>query len=99
VDEPVSVAGSGPRVPSARRPGVPAVPAGDGCAPGWVGAWQDAAQPGPGDPDLAGATVRMLAGPQVTGSQVRVRLSNAYGTTPLVVGTVSAAGQRRRHDR
>jgi lysophospholipase L1-like esterase len=61
------------------------------CAPGWVPAWHAAAQPGPVDPALAGRTLRMVIVPQVTGSQVRVRLSNAYGTTPMQVGTVSAA--------
>jgi lysophospholipase L1-like esterase len=62
-----------------------------GCAPGWVAAWHAAAQPVPADPALAGRTLRMVVVPQVTGSQVRVRLSNAYGTTPMQVGTVSAA--------
>lgn len=67
------------------------VPPVDACAAShWVAAWQTATQPAPGDPALAGATLRMLVHPQVTGSQVRVRLSNAYGTTPLTVGTTSA---------
>lgn len=59
------------------------------CAPAWVPAWHAAAQPVPAGPVPAGATLRMVVTPQVTGSQVRVRLSNAYGTTPLQVGTVS----------
>lgn len=62
-----------------------------GCAPDWVPAWHAAAQPVPADPALAGRTLRMVVVPQVTGSQVRVRLSNAYGSTPMQVGTVSAA--------
>lgn len=64
-----------------------------GCAPGWVRAWQAAAQPGPAGSGavVAGRTVRMVVRPQVTGSQVRVRLSNAYGREPLHVGGVSAA--------
>jgi lysophospholipase L1-like esterase len=63
----------------------------DGCRPTWVTGWQAAAQPGPAHPALGGATVRMLVHPQVTGSQVRLRLSNAYGATPLAVGAVTAA--------
>ena len=61
----------------------------DDCAPAWVPAWHAASQPTPTDPALAGRTLRMVVTPQVTGSQVRVRLSNAYGATPLQVGTVS----------
>lgn len=64
---------------------------GPDCAPAWAGAWHAAAQPLPADPGMAGRTLRMVVSPQVTGSQVRVRLSNAYGTTPMQVGTVSAA--------
>lgn len=63
----------------------------DNCATArWVAAWQTATQPAPGDPALAGATLRMLVHPQVTGSQVRVRLSNAYGMEALTIGTTSA---------
>ncbi|MFC4950335.1 GDSL-type esterase/lipase family protein [Pseudonocardia sp. GCM10023141] len=74
---------------SAARPAAVVVPS--GCsAPRWVSAWQAATQPAPGDPALAGATLRMIVHPQVTGAQVRIRLSNAYGTAPLAVGTASA---------
>ncbi|MHA6780037.1 GDSL-type esterase/lipase family protein [Pseudonocardia saturnea] len=69
---------------------VASAPAPD-CAPAWAPAWRAAAQPAPADPALAGRTLRMVVVPQVTGSQVRVRLSNAYGSTPMQVGTVSAA--------
>ena len=61
------------------------------CAPKWVTGWHASAQPGAADPALAGATLRMIVYPQVTGPEVRVRLSNAYGEAPLVIGTVSAA--------
>ncbi|HLU57261.1 MAG TPA: GDSL-type esterase/lipase family protein [Pseudonocardia sp.] len=61
------------------------------CRPTWVTGWQTAAQPGPAVPGLGGGTVRMVVHPQVTGSQVRLRLSNAYGETPLAVGSVTAA--------
>ncbi|TWF76811.1 lysophospholipase L1-like esterase [Pseudonocardia hierapolitana] len=61
------------------------------CRPTWVTGWQAAAQPGPSRPGLGGATVRMVVHPQVTGSKVRLRLSNVYGATPLAVGAVTAA--------
>jgi lysophospholipase L1-like esterase len=67
-----------------------AEPAG-GCAPRWVTGWQAAVQPGPAPQGLSGATIRMVVRPQVTGSEVRLRLSNAFGTTPLAVGGVTAA--------
>lgn len=59
------------------------------CAPAWVPAWRAATQPAPTDPSLAGRTLRMVVQPQVTGSQVRVRLSNVHGGTPLQVGSAS----------
>ncbi len=75
--------------------GDPARPAGTepaaGCTPRWVTGWQAAVQPGPGIPGLSGGTVRMVVQPQVTGSEVRLRLSNAFGATPLAVGGVTAA--------
>ena len=64
----------------------------DACSsPTWVTAWQTAAQPALGNPGLAGTTLRMIVRPQITGSEVRIRLSNAYGAVPLTVGAVSAA--------
>ncbi|HYH31385.1 MAG TPA: GDSL-type esterase/lipase family protein [Pseudonocardia sp.] len=68
-----------------------AAPAGDACAPRWVTGWQASTQPGPRVPGLAGATLRMVVRPQVTGSEVRLQLSNAYGSTPLAVGAATAA--------
>ena len=69
---------------------VPTAPV-DRCAPAWVAAWQASPQAVPPTEPLAGRTLRMIVRPQVTGSQVRVRLSNRFGTTPLAVGPVSAA--------
>ena len=63
----------------------------DRCGPGWVAAWRTSPQPvRPAEP-LAGRTLRMVVRPQVTGSGVRVRLSNRFGTAPLAVGRVTAA--------
>jgi lysophospholipase L1-like esterase len=70
---------------------LPATAQAGACRASWVTGWQAAAQPGPSQQGLGGATVRMVVHPQVTGSQVRLRLSNAYGTTPLVVGAATAA--------
>ncbi len=70
---------------------LPATTPESACRPTWVTGWQAAAQPGPAQPGLGGATVRMVVHPQVTGSQVRLRLSNAYGAAPLAVGAVTAA--------
>src|SRR5690242_11940349 len=62
------------------------------CGPTWVTAWQAAMQPGPAPRAVAGGgTLRMVVRPQVEGAQIRVRLSNVYGSTPLVVDAVSAA--------
>jgi lysophospholipase L1-like esterase len=68
-----------------------AVSTADPCGPSWVTSWLSAPQAAPGDPALDGATLRLIVHPQVTGSGVRVRLSNAYGTAPLTIGAVSAA--------
>lgn len=72
------------------RPGRAVAPVDQCATPRWVAGWQTATQPAPGNPALAGSTLRMLVHPQVTGSQVRIRLSNAYGTAPLAIGTTSA---------
>ncbi|MGJ5893761.1 SGNH/GDSL hydrolase family protein [Streptomyces sp. V2] len=62
-------------------------------ADGWTGTWGTA--PAPAAPDgisrtgFADRTVRMTAHTSVGGSEVRLRLSNAYGTNPLVLGRVT----------
>ena len=62
------------------------------CGPTWVTAWQAAMQPGPPPRAVAGGgTLRMVVRPQVEGAQIRVRLSNVYGSAPLAVDAVSAA--------
>jgi len=61
------------------------------CGPTWVTAWQAAMQPGPAPRAIAGGgTLRMVVRPQVEGAQIRVRLSNVYGSAPLAVDAVSA---------
>lgn len=65
-----------------------------GAASHWVAAWASALQPIPElavppplykAPDVAGRTVRQIIYPTVAGRAVRVRVSNAYGGTPLVI--------------
>ena len=59
----------------------------------WVGTWGTA--PAPAAPDgisrtgFADRTVRMTAHTSVGGNEIRLRLSNAYGTSPLVLGRVT----------
>jgi lysophospholipase L1-like esterase len=85
----VSVGATGTRGAAADVGPVPATSA--ACAPGWVTGWQTAAQPAPGNRSIGGTTLRMIVRPQVTGSEVRLRLSNVYGTVPLTVAAASAA--------
>lgn len=67
----------------------------------WVASWQASPQPVwdasflfptliPGA--LEGQTFRQTARLSLGGEQLRVRLSNAYGTTPLRIGAASVAG-------
>ncbi|KNH04598.1 Lysophospholipase L1 and related esterase [Candidatus Burkholderia brachyanthoides] len=42
-------------------------------------------------PDVAGRTVRQVIYPQIAGKQMRLRISNLYGTGPLVVESMSVA--------
>src|ERR1051326_7234956 len=63
----------------------------------WVSAWSAAvhtqpAFPGlPPVPVLENQTIRMVVRPTISGSRVRVRLSNAFGTTPLKIGAAHIA--------
>ena len=63
----------------------------DGCGPAWAAAWQASPQAVVPAQPLAGRTLRMIVRSQVAGSQVRVRLSNRFGTAPLPLGAVSVA--------
>lgn len=59
------------------------------CAQTWVTAWQAAPQAAEAGDELPGATLRMIVQPQVSGDQLRIRLSNAYGEEPLRIGATS----------
>ncbi|MDW9226007.1 GDSL-like Lipase/Acylhydrolase family protein [Burkholderia cepacia] len=67
---------------------------------GWVAAWATALQPIPDlaappplyrAPDVAGRTVRQIVYPTVSGRAARIRVSNAYGRSPLVVEAANLA--------
>ena len=51
----------------------------------WVGTWATAPAPAEGAV-LSNVTLRMNPRVSIGGDTLRVRLSNAYGTRPLVVG-------------
>src|ERR1700685_2582678 len=63
--------------------------------PHWVATWAAAQQPPRAAPAPANAlnnqTVRMIVRTSIGGNRVRVQLSNAYGTTPLAIGTAHIA--------
>ncbi len=63
----------------------------DRCGAAWTAAWRTSPQPLRPDRPLAGRTLRMVLRPQVTGSAVRLRLSNRFDTAPLALGPVSVA--------
>lgn len=63
-------------------------------APVWVAAWGTALQPIPAladppplyrTPAVAGRTVRQIVYPTLSGATLRLRVSNLYGKTPLVI--------------
>ncbi len=63
----------------------------------WTAAWRAAAQQpfttGQSSTGFSDQTVRMNVRSDVTGNSVRIRLSNAYGTQPVTVGSASVALQ------
>ncbi|RKP54887.1 SGNH/GDSL hydrolase family protein [Pararobbsia silviterrae] len=77
------------------------VPFAMAASPAWVATWQASPQPVWGSeflfpthvpPILQDQTVRSLARVSLGGPRLRVVLSNAYGSQPLIVGKVTAAG-------
>jgi lysophospholipase L1-like esterase len=66
---------------------------GGGTSGGWVGTWQTAmAQPAPGTGQgLANNSIRNVVHTTVSGHAARVRLSNVYGTAPVLMGRVTVA--------
>ena len=60
---------------------------------GWTATWTASPQSSEAGliPDLNNQTVRMIVHATVGGNQLRIRLSNAYGTQPLLIGDAHVA--------
>ena len=58
---------------------------------GWTGTWASAPLPGKPDPALGGKTLRQIVHTSVSGSRLRVRISNAFGDQPLRIENVHVA--------
>jgi|GEM_PF-5625147 len=66
----------------------------DGPAAGWVGTWATSPFPEPAAKEqlpLVGATLRQIVHVSLGGNLLRLRLSNAFGTTPLALDGVHLA--------
>ncbi|GAA2980322.1 LamG-like jellyroll fold domain-containing protein [Actinokineospora diospyrosa] len=64
---------------------------------GWLGAWSaqpDTTSVPPGGVGFANQTVRTVVHPSLTGSQVRVTLSNSLNPAPVTVSKVSVGAQQ-----
>jgi lysophospholipase L1-like esterase len=57
----------------------------------WVATWSVSPQPVAAPIEIDGQTLRQIVHTSLGGERVRVRFSNAYGTTPLVVGSAHVA--------
>ncbi|WP_369372597.1 SGNH/GDSL hydrolase family protein [Promicromonospora sp. Populi] len=60
----------------------------------WVGTWAAAANGGTSTDGYAGYTIRNLVHTSVGGDRVRVKLSNAFGTAPVLVEHTTVGVQR-----
>ena len=67
----------------------PHAPAGTLAKEHWIDAW--AAAPDSGGPPLDHQTVRQIVRLSASGSKVRIRLSNLFGTAPVTIGPVHIA--------
>ena len=66
-------------------------------APHWIGTWATAPAGVSGTPEqFNDQTLRLIVHASVGGAQVRVTISNTFGTAPLVIGAAHVA--RRDHD-
>jgi len=57
----------------------------------WIGTWAAAPQHAPDAKTYANQTIRMIVHVSAGGKQVRVRFSNVFGDTPLVIGSAHIA--------
>jgi lysophospholipase L1-like esterase len=77
-------------------PSPPARPVAAEPVSGWIASWGSAQMPVAGEnalPDVkgAGVTVRQFVRLSAGGTRVRVRFSNAFGSTPLAIGAANIA--------
>jgi lysophospholipase L1-like esterase len=78
-----------PRAPAAAAPAPQASAAASACAAThWVGTW--AADPSDGSgPDYVYQTLRVIVTPHYPGTQLRVHLSNRFGSNPVTFGSAT----------
>ena len=57
----------------------------------WVGTWSTSPQQAGAPAQINGQTIRQIVHTSLGGQRVRVRLSNAYGASPLVIGSARLA--------
>jgi len=57
----------------------------------WVGTWSASPQAAGKPVEFKGQTIRQIVRVSIGGKQVRVRLSNAFGSGPLVIGSAHVA--------
>jgi lysophospholipase L1-like esterase len=57
----------------------------------WVGTWSASPQPAGAPLQISGQTIRQIVHTSLGGRRVRVRLSNAYGQSPLAIGAAHVA--------
>ena len=57
----------------------------------WVGTWAAAPAPAEGVVGFNNQTIRLNPRLSIGGERLRVRISNAYGNRPLIIGTATIA--------
>jgi hypothetical protein len=57
----------------------------------WVGTWTASPQAASKPVEFKGQTIRQIVRVSIGGKRVRVRLSNAFGASPLVIGAAHVA--------
>jgi len=65
-------------------------------APSWVGTWSAAANGGVSTSGYAGYTIRNLVHTSLGGPRIRVKLSNAFGTQPVLFARTTVGLQQLR---
>ena len=65
--------------------------AAESCADEWVGSWGASPSNASLTQPLANQTLRMVVAPHLEGTTVRVRLTNRFGTAPVILGPVTLA--------